>query len=280
MRSVGVCSWSLRPSGPVDLAARVKACGLDAVQLALDPVRDGRWSEAETIDQLRKGGIRVLSGMMAMKGENYASLESIRLTGGVRSDAHWPDNLAAAVQNAALAERLGIDLVTFHAGFLPHDAADPLRAVMIDRLRQIADAFASQGVKTALETGQETAQTLIGALRELDHSSIGVNFDPANMILYGMGEPVAALEALAPWVRQIHIKDALPTQTPGMWGTEVVVGDGAVEWSRFFDVADEKLPSVDLLIEREAREDRVNDIRAANELIRTMALRRTENRDA
>src|SRR5689334_13326043 len=99
--------------------------------------------------------------MMAMKGENYSSLESIRLTGGVRSDAHWPDNLAAAAQNAALAMRLGIDLGTFHAGFLPHDPADPLRAVMIERLSQIADAFASQGIRTALETGQETAQTLI-----------------------------------------------------------------------------------------------------------------------
>ena len=265
---LGVCSWSLRPTGPEDLAAKINACGVRGVQLALDPVRRGAWDERQTRGVLEAAGVSVLSGMMEMAGEDYSTLDTIKRTGGVRPDATWPENLAAASKNAELARRLGIDLVTFHAGFLPHDAADPERATLMQRLRDLADAFGERGVRVAFETGQETAQTLLEALDELDHDNIGVNFDPANMILYGMGDPVDALRRLSPYVAQVHIKDALPTGTPGTWGSEVVAGTGAVDWSAFFAVLAEKLPDVDLLIEREAGESRVEDVRAAAAMVR------------
>jgi sugar phosphate isomerase/epimerase len=254
---------------------RLRACGLATVQLALDPIRDGRWSESGTVEAFREAGIEIASGMMATKGEDYSTLETIRATGGIRSDEHWSENLEAASANAELASRLGIGLVTFHAGFLPHEESDPLRAVMLERLRDIADEFAQRGVRVALETGQESAATLLGVLAELREVSgvdgaayIGVNFDPANMILYGMGDPVAALRELAPHIAQVHVKDALPTATPGTWGEEVVAGKGAVDWDAFFTVIRTELPTVSLMIEREAREDRVGDIRAAADLLR------------
>ena len=241
---------------------------MDAVQLALDPIRDGRWGERETITALRDAGVTVVSGMMGTMGEDYSTLESIKRTGGVRPDGTWKQNLEAAKANAGIAARLGLKLVTLHAGFLPHDPADTERARMIERLQQVAGVFSAAGVGVALETGQESAETLVGVIHDLDRASIGVNFDPANMILYGMGEPVAALEQLAPWVRQIHIKDALPTERRGEWGREVVAGTGAVDWGRFFGVVKRALPGVDLVIEREAGERRESDVRAARELIR------------
>jgi L-ribulose-5-phosphate 3-epimerase len=264
---IGVCSWSLRASGPDDLARKLELCHLNAVQIALDPIRTGAWPENKTIARLRDAGVTLLSGMMRMAGEDYSTLDAIRTTGGVRTNEHWLANLAAAHANADLAARLGISLVTFHAGFLPDDRDDPVRLTMIDRLRHIADAFKARGVHVAFETGQERAGTLIDVLDELDRPSVGVNFDPANMILYGSGEPVTALEQLSPWVRQIHIKDALPSETPGTWGTEVRPGDGAVNWPKFLAVVHALLPRVDLVIEREARQERLDDIRAARELI-------------
>ncbi len=99
MRRIGVCSWSLRPSDAGDLCAKIGACGLSGVQLALDPVREGRWKEADTVERLKDAGIAVLSGMMAMAGEEYSTLDSIKRTGGVRMDAMWPRNLAAARAN-------------------------------------------------------------------------------------------------------------------------------------------------------------------------------------
>lgn len=260
---VGVCSWSLRPSSPAELAQRVRACGLAAVQLALDPIRTGQWDEQECVDELARAGVEIRSGMMAMRGEDYSTLESIRRTGGVRLDAHWVHNLAAARENAALAARLGLRLVTFHAGFIPEQRGNPLRRVMIDRLRALLDRFDAEGVHVAFETGQETAETLLDALAELDRPGVGVNFDPANMILYGMGDPVAALRQLAPYVAQLHIKDARPAERAGEWGEETPVGSGAVDWTALFGVVEQSGLDCDLMIEREAGSNRVEDISAA-----------------
>ncbi len=265
---LGVCSWSLRPADPDELAAKVRACGLSAVQLALEPLRGGgAWQPDQTAAVLAGAGITIASGMMACRGEDYSTLESIRQTGGLRPDRHWEANLAAARANAAIARGLGLMLVTLHAGFLPEDPADPERADMIDRLRQVADVFGEAGISLGLETGQETAETLAAFLDELDRPSVGVNFDPANMILYGKGDPIAALERLAPRIVQVHIKDALPTQTPGTWGSEVPAGTGAVDWGAFFRALGGLPRRVGLMIEREAGADRTGDIIAARRLV-------------
>ncbi|HEX8875396.1 MAG TPA: sugar phosphate isomerase/epimerase family protein [Phycisphaerales bacterium] len=274
MDKLGVCSWSLRPRSPRELAEKITALGIRRVQLHLDPVREGAWRADETACLLRLAHVTIASGMMGTKGEDYSTLESIKMTGGVRPDEHWESNLRAAEGNAIFAARMGIPLVTLHAGFLPHDGGDPLRARMVDRLRQMAEIFAARNVRLALETGQEDADTLLGVLRELnsalpERARVGVNFDPANMILYGMGDPIEALRKLAPHVRQIHIKDAKPAPKPGVWGSEEPAGSGAVDWQRFFEAA--RGLHVDFMIERESGESRENDIALARDLVRRIA---------
>jgi sugar phosphate isomerase/epimerase len=264
---LGVCSWSLRATTPKELVERVRAVGVDCVQLALEPLRTKQWKLADLRAALREGGITVRSGMMSTHGEDYSTLDSIRRTGGLRPTEHWATNLEIAHGDAALASELGLRLVTFHAGFLPHDSKDPEHAVMLDRLRAIVDVFADFEIRVALETGQETAGTLFATLRELDRPHAGVNFDPANMILYGMGDPIAALRILGSRVAQMHVKDARKAKKAGAWGEEVAVGKGEVDWKKLFAaLAAEKL-NVDLMIEREAGEDRVGDISKARELV-------------
>lgn len=262
---IGVCSWSLRPATPEDLAQKVRSCGLARVQLALDPLRSGRWDTSRTVEALGSAGVALESGMLQTHGEDYASLAAIRETGGLRPDGTWSKNLEAARANAKLARTLGLELVTLHAGFLPEEPGDPEREKLIGRLRTCCEVFADEGVRLGFETGQETARTLAGVLEDLDHPAAGVNFDPANMILYGMGDPVAALRTLRDHVRQIHVKDALPSHRPGEWGSEVRAGTGRVAWPAFFDVAREL--GVAFLIEREAGEQRVDDIQAARALV-------------
>ncbi len=262
-RRVGVCSWSLRARGPSELAERVRAAGVDCVQLALDPLRTGTWSRAETVAALAGAGITIRSGMIAMEGEDYSTLASIRATGGLRPDRHWEANRAAARANARLARELGLGLVSFHAGFLPEEPG-PERATLVTRLGELVEVFAAEGVQVAFESGQERAATLLELLAELGRPEAGVNFDPANMLLYDMDEPVAALAALAPWVRQIHVKDARRPRTPGTWGEEVPVGRGEVDWAGFFELVAARLPGVDLMIEREAGDERLADVRTAH----------------
>jgi len=267
---VGVCSWSLRPGSPAELAEHARAAGIDAVQLALDPLGGGVWSLEETREALAEGGVAVLSGMMATRGEDYSTLETIRRTGGLRPDEHWEENREAASENARIARRLGLDLISFHAGFLPEDPTAAERAKLVGRLREVVDRFADEGVRAAFETGQESAVTLLDVLEELDRPGAGVNFDPANMLLYDRGDPIEALELLAPRVLQIHVKDARRTAVPGTWGEEVPVGEGEVDWRRFFAVVRERLPDVDLIIEREAGDERIADVERAAGLVRRL----------
>ncbi|MCW5754595.1 MAG: Gfo/Idh/MocA family oxidoreductase [Phycisphaeraceae bacterium] len=260
---LGVCSWSLQPTTAQELIDKIRVCGLSHAQIALGPICSGRWPENDTIESLRNAGIGLLSGMMAFEGEDYSSLTSIKRTGGVRPDQHWERNLQSAEAHAALAERLGLRLVTFHAGFLPHEPTDPVRGVMLDRLGAIADMFGARGITLGLETGQETASTLVGMLRALGRPNVRVNFDPANMLLYGMGNPVAALRELLEWVAQVHIKDARVSPVPGEWGIETAAGKGEVDWDQFFRVIEDAPQRIDLAIEREAGQTRTADVIAA-----------------
>ncbi len=270
---IAVCSWSLRAANPSELLARLAEVDVHAVQLALSPLVNDPQTWGNTIDELRSGGAWIISGMMAPAGEDYSSLESIAATGGFRPDHTWFSNRSHAEEVARLAARTGIGLVTTHAGFIPKDAANPERAKIIDRLRILAGIFDNYGVELAFETGQETAENMLAALDQLNGDAgdggarVGVNFDPANMILYGTGDPVDSLRKLAPRVRQIHIKDAQPTKTPGTWGRETVAGRGAVNWDAFFEVAMQICPPVQFVIEREARNSKESDIAAARDLI-------------
>ena len=105
---IGVCSWSLEPSGPEELAERVRSLGLSTVQLALDPLRRGEWPVERTLPVLQEAGIEVHSGMMGTRGEDYSTLETIRVTGGVVPDEHWDENLHTTEDNARLAADLGL----------------------------------------------------------------------------------------------------------------------------------------------------------------------------
>ena len=264
---LGVCSWSLRPRGPDELARAIARLGLACTQLALDPLREGRWDRARTRRALERAGVTVVSGMIGTRGEDYATPASIRRTGGLRPDEHWAANLAAAEASARLARALGLDLVTLHAGFFPEDAGDPERARLVARLRAVADAFGAEGVRVGLETGQESAPALLALLAETGRANVGVNFDPANLILYGRGDPLAALRMVAPHVLQVHVKDARAPRAPGEWGSEVPVGTGAVDWPAFFDVLRAQSRPIDCLIEREAGEARAADVATARALV-------------
>jgi sugar phosphate isomerase/epimerase len=269
-KRLAVCSWSLQPKNPSELIEKLQATGVRRVQLALDPIRDAALDWAKAPAQLRKAGIEIVSGMFGCEGEDYTTLETIKLTGGIAPDATWEKNWMNIRATAALAQEMGLRLVTFHAGFLPHNKKDPGFAKMLRRLSEAADAFKAAHIALGLETGQETAQDLAGLLTELNRPTIGVNFDPANMILYDKGDPIAALRVLGPWIRQVHIKDATRTKVRGTWGAEVPAGTGEVDWRAFFSTLNELNYTGDFVIEREAGDQRVADIKTARKMVESV----------
>ncbi len=267
-----MCSWSLQPKSPAELISKLREIGIPRVQLALDPVREQPdvWSHAGV--ELRRAGVEIVSGMIGFVGEDYSTMETIHATGGVAPDATWEQNLRNVATSATDASRLGISLVTFHAGFLPPDSASPDYRKMLIRLGAIADLFAQNNLTAAFETGQETAPELSNFLRQLNRPNVGVNFDPANIILYDNGDPISALRELLPWLRQIHIKDGRRTRMRGTWGEEVAAGEGEVPWREFFATLRDADFGGWCCIEREAGNQRVQDIQTAYRLVQRLAV--------
>ena len=258
---VAVCSWSLR-TDVAGVARAMRQLGIDQVNLALKPaVREG--GEAY-LDAVRRENWTISATTIGFAHEDYSTLESIRATGGILPDHEWPENRRTVVRAAAITAELGVRYLTMHAGFI--DSDDPAHARRLrDRLLLLADEAGQRGLALLLETGQETADSLRELLEELHHPALGVNFDPANMILYGKGDPVRAVSVLGPWIKHVHVKDAVRTRQPGTWGTEVPWGEGEVGSEAFLRALQEVGFAGALAIEREAGDNRLGDIQRAAE---------------
>lgn len=258
---ISVCSWSFQQDIR-KVAEFLQKNDIGYINLALLPaLQEGGRDYLEFVRQQRW---EISSTMINFPCEDYSSLESIRETGGLASDEHWEENRRLAEEAIGLTADLGVEYLLMHFGFIDHSNAEYVRK-FYERTRHLADAAAARGVKFLMETGQETAGELKHFLEELNHPSLWVNFDPANMILYDKGVPAEAIHVLASWIRHIHIKDAKRTVTPGTWGTEVPWGEGDVNPDAFLASLHAIGYRGAVAIEREAGEDRRGDIQRAAE---------------
>jgi len=175
---------------------------------------------------------------------------------------------------ADFAKLLDVPVVGLHMGFVPHDRSDPDYDKLVSLTREICDYCAGNSQSVHLETGQEPADVLLRFLEDVDRTNLFINFDPANMILYGCGEPLAALEQVAPYVRSVHCKDATWSPQPGeTWGKEVPLGEGDVNMKRYLETLERIGYDGPLTIEREISQDPVQqkaDIGKAMELLTSL----------
>ena len=166
--------------------------------------------------------------------------------------------------------------IATHIGFVPEDSASPDYTVVRETVRRVCGAPPAMGRPSRSETGQETASALLDFLRDADRANLRINFDPANMILYGTGDPIAALDTLASHVITVHCKDGdwPPKDSPGALGTEKPLGQGSVGMERFITKLKEIGYRGPLTIEREANdhEARLRDIIMGAELLRRLAV--------
>jgi L-ribulose-5-phosphate 3-epimerase len=260
---IAVCTWSL--GNDFDkIGALRQQTGLNHIHLAVSPAlgADGK----DYLERIRKEGFSITATMIDFAQEDYSTLESIKATGGIIPDQYWRANRKTVFDAIDITAELGVKYLTLHFGFLDMADADAA-AKMAGRVRVLADAAAEKNVQLLMETGQETAAELRRFLEELSHPALGVNFDPANMILYDKGDPIEAVQTLAGWVKHVHIKDAIRTKTPGTWGAEVTWSTGEIGSAEFLKALEQIGFTGALAIEREAGEDRLGDIKAAIEVL-------------
>lgn len=250
--AIGVCSWSLQVGSIPELRRLLEALGVNVIQIACgDPVH-ASWAEGEGMPAAaRAAGFEMTAAMLGFPGEDYTTPQTIKETGGFGNPATRAQRLETLRWGLQRCEELGLSLLTLHGGFLP-EPGDPDRRPFLDTLGAAAALAAERGITLGLETGQETADLLRRTLDDLRCDNVKVNFDPANMLLYDMGDPIRAVEVLGPDICSVHCKDANVPATPGTWGTEVPLGEGQVGMERFVRALHSVGYRGPLIIEREA----------------------------
>lgn len=227
--------WPIGVFASVDAGLGVKLevareLGVPTIQLHAPHARTRTPENAKAfLARLKDAGISLTAVFGGFEGESYADIPTVTRTVGLVPPETRAARAAEMKEIADFAHLLGCQVVALHLGFVPHDVNDPLYRQSIDVTREILDHCRRHGQALHLETGQEPADTLLRFIRDVERDNLFVNFDPANMILYGSGEPIAALKQVGKFVRSVHCKDGTWAKRPGEeWGAEVALGKGDV----------------------------------------------------
>jgi L-ribulose-5-phosphate 3-epimerase len=268
--SPGVCSWSLQVKSIPELRGLLDRLGINVVQIACGDPHHASWDEGDAMPRAaRESGIVMTGAMLGFPGEDYTTPRTIKETGGFGNPATRTERLERLQWGLSRTKALGLADLTLHAGFIP-EPDDPGRTAMLDTLARAGQLAAEAGITLAFETGQETAELLRRTLDELKAPNLKVNFDPANMLLYDMGDPIRAVEILGPDIRSVHVKDARRTKVPGEWGEEVPLGEGEVNLPKFLRALERVGFAGPLVVEREVGDQagRLRDVALGLERLR------------
>ena len=240
------------------------------------PRKPGRTAEraAELSETLAGIGVEITCLFAGFEGESYADIPTVQRTVGLVPRTTRSERVAEFREIIDFATMLQVGPVGLHLGFVPHDRTTSDYAELLEVARSLCDYAADEGHAIHLETGQEPAHVLLAFLEDVERQNLFINFDPANMVLYGCGEPIEALQIVGKYVRSVHCKDAIGSDQPGItWGQEVPVGDGDVDFVRFLQVLADLEYSGPLTVEREIPsepERQIEEIGLATSRLREM----------
>ncbi|MCC6863059.1 MAG: sugar phosphate isomerase/epimerase [Bryobacterales bacterium] len=256
---------------PVETLAEVKSLGVRCGQLgipgglSLQGAAEA-WKRALELEQFS-----LITVFCAFTGEDYADIPTVQDTVGFIPRATRAEREARTLEVSDFAAALGVSSIALHVGFVPEDSSNPDYVAVREMVRRVCDHAARHNQTFALETGQEPAPVLQRFMEDVNRPNLWINFDPANMILYGSGDPVEALDVLGSKVISVHAKDGdwPPRDRPGALGEEKPLGQGSVGIARFIRKLREIGYADALNIEREIPDaaQRLLDIKAAVELL-------------
>ncbi|HEX4170530.1 MAG TPA: sugar phosphate isomerase/epimerase family protein [Bryobacteraceae bacterium] len=252
----------------------VKAFGVRAGQLGfpgeLSLEGAGKsWDEALTAEHFT-----ATTAVCSYTGEDYQDIPTVQKTVGLVPEKFRAERVARTKAVSDVARVLGIDSVACHIGFIPHEETHADYRGIRDVARDICDHCSSNGQSFTLETGQEPAKVLLKFIKDVERPNLRINFDPANMILYGTGDPIEALGVLGTHVISVHCKDGdwPPVDQPEALGVEKPLGKGSVDVPAFLSKLKEIGYRGVLSIEREEKDEakRNADIREAILLLKSL----------
>ena len=213
--------------------ALFRDAGLDCIQIAgvyedwLAPAPAARAATEALFELFGKYGLSVPALFLSYPGQDWSRPEA---TVGILPADTRGGRMAVSCRQMEWAARRGIRLVSCHAGFVPEER-DAVYARFVADMRELLRFAAALGQEFLFETGAETADGLARLLEDIGEPNAGVNFDPANILIYGVGDPAEFVEKFANRIRLVHCKDATPPAPGAARGRETPLGRGATRFA-------------------------------------------------
>ncbi len=217
------------------------------------------WDETLWTDEIadrvvhdaQEADVRICALWAGVPGPRVWNFREGPVTLGLVPPKYRAMRVAALKKAAEFAKRIGVPAIITHVGFIPENLTDPQFPEVVKAVFEVATYCRSLGLEFWFETGQETPVTLLRAILSVGLDNLGINLDPANLILYGKGNPIDALDVFGSYVRNIHAKDGFYPTDPFELGREVKVGDGKVRYPEFVQRLKEIGFTGEFIIERE-----------------------------
>lgn len=241
----------------------VRQFGLTVCQLSAWDVNQMTDEAAETVKrESAASGVRISALWAGYSGPSKWNFTEGPTTLGIVPREYRDMRVAELKKGADFAVACGLPAIITHAGFIPENMTDPEFPGVVAALKEIAEHCQKLGIGFWFETGQETPVTLLRTFERIGTDNLGINLDPANLIMYGKGNPIDALDVFGKYVRNVHVKDGLyPTDGDNL-GEEVRAGTGKVRFPEFIKRLKEIGYTGELIIEREiSGEQQAKDIR-------------------
>lgn len=234
---------------PGEAVAAVKRFGLSTCQLGVG------MASPELAAPIRIAAARyevTITALMTLgEGRMVWNLRDGPKTIGIIPPNTRAERVAALKRASDLAKACGVKAVHTHCGFIPENPNEPLYAESVEVIKEVATHLRDNGQIFLMETGQETPVTLKRVIDDVGMDNLAVNLDVANLILYGKGEPVGALDVIGKHVRGLHAKDGMYPQDPYGLGNEVPIGKGRVRFPEVFEALHQLNYHGPVTIERE-----------------------------
>ena len=279
--------WPIGVFASIDAGLGVKLdvaheLGVPTIQLHA-PARGSRTpADAPAISGRRwpTWAFRLTAVFGGFEGESYADIPTVVRTVGLVPPATRAARTKEMKEIADFARLLDVDVVALHLGFVPHDPADPLYGEVLAVTRDLCDHCREQSARTCTwKPARSRPTACCDSSHDVERDNLFINFDPANMILYGSGEPIAALEKLGRYVRSVHCKDATWAAHPGQeWGAKCRWAQGDVGMENFLRTLDAIGYHGPLTIEREIPQEPERQKAEIGQAIRSAQPAQSQNR--
>lgn len=139
------------------------------------------------------------------------------------------ERMVFACRQMNWAKSRGIKYISCHVGTMPKEKT-PFYEQLISDLRMLVTFAEENGQFFLFETGPESVLYLKNIFADIDKKNLGINFDPANLLIYGNDDPSVMLDEMFDRIKVVHCKDAVRSKVKGEMGKETVLGQGATNF--------------------------------------------------